>query len=107
MISEHLAQSEGMILTVDQVSADNISVSANSATSTTAITATKAGYTPIGVVGWFITSASSSGTNANQVVPNLLRVTSATQVSYVLRNVATGTAKVKLTVYVLYRKISD
>ena len=106
MISEHLAQSEGMVLIVDQVSADNISVSANSATSTTAITATKTGYTPIGVVGWFITSASSSGTNANQVVPNLLRVTGS-QVSYVLRNVGSSASKVKLTVYVLYRKNSD
>lgn len=104
MISEHLAQSEGTILTVDGVNADNISVAANSATSTTAVTITKSGYTPIGVVGWFVTSASSSGANNNWVVPNLLRVTSSTQASYVLRNVGTAAAKVKLTIYVLYRK---
>lgn len=105
MISEHLAQSEGTVLVVEAVNADNISVAAASATTTTAVTITKAGYTPIGVVGWFITSATSSGTNNNWVVPNLLRVSSNTQASYVLRNVNTSAAaKVKLTMYILYKK---
>ena len=104
MISEHLAQSEGTVLAVEGVSADNISVAASSATATTAVTITKSGYTPLGVVGWFVTSATSGGANNNWVVPNLLRVTNSTQASYVLRNVGTAAAKVKLTMYVLYRK---
>ena len=52
------------ILTIDTVTIDNIIVSAGTAVTDQSVSATKIGYTPIGVIGFLIANATSSGSNS-------------------------------------------
>lgn len=89
-------------LIVDQVSLDNFSVSADSPAETT-ISASKTGYTPVGVVGWRITNATTSGTRADYLRAYVLSL-SGTTLDVGVRNGSSSAAKVKITVDILYRK---
>ena len=65
---------------------------------------TKAGYTPIAIAGWQISVASSSGTNASYVMCYGATLSSTTSATMSVRNVGSSSAKIKMTIYILYRK---
>lgn len=91
-------------LTVATVSIDNQTLNAGSFSSF-GIATTKAGYSPIGVVGWEIENASSSGTNATYLSVYRLYIGPDTgKVWFYLRNNSSNNAKFKATAHVLYRK---
>lgn len=108
MLSEHLAQSEGTVLSVSTVTADNISVSAastggNYGYTDGTVSVAKSGYTPLGIMGWQIANASSSGTGSP--APFLaISVITGTTLTYRLTNYRTANIKVKITYYILYKK---
>ena len=87
---------------VDEVSVDNLTVSSYVQNQT--LDASKSGYVPIGIVGWRVQNASSSGANASYISIFRLELTDATTITYAMRNHNSSDAKVKLTAYVLYRK---
>lgn len=92
-------------LSVQTKSADNITVNAGG-TAVATITVTRSGYTPIGVVGVIIDSASSSGTRQIFCHTYSTYLANSTTAQVHLRNrlaAGTGNAKVKVTVYVLYK----
>ena len=65
---------------------------------------TKEGYTPIAVVGFRVANATSSGTNASFIMCYGATLTSATDAVISIRNVGSSSAKVKLSIDVLYQK---
>lgn len=80
---------------------DNVTIAAGSYV-VQEITVTKTGYTPIGTVGFWVATASSSGTGATNCfvrTANLINTTTA-QVS--VRNNGSSAAKVRIGVKVLY-----
>lgn len=92
-------------LSVQTKSADNITVNAGGTAQAT-ITVTRSGYTPIGIVGVIIGAASSGGTRADFCHTYSTYLANTTTAHVHLRNrlaAGTGNAKVKVTVYVLYR----
>ena len=95
----------GPTLVVDNAIEDNISIDASGAANKT-FSCAKTGYTAIGVVGFSVANASSSGSNASYAVVRGCFLASATTVTIYIRNDFNAAAKVKATVYVLYRKNS-
>lgn len=89
-------------LTVETKSVDNISISATGNTDGT-LSVAKSGYTPIGIIGWRIQNATSSGQYYTRVFCWRLELSGAT-LYYGLGNYYSATAKVKLSAIVLYRK---
>ena len=90
-------------LTVEsKVAADNLSVAASSSEDVTYSVA-KTGYTPIGIVGFNFANATSGGTGRSLVYLCKLYL-SGTTATISVRNATSTNAKVKLTIYVLYRK---
>lgn len=87
---------------VDTFEVDNITVSNYIQDMT--IDVTKSGYTPIGVCGFRVGNATSSGTNSSYISVYRLELSDTNTVTYAMRNYASGSAKVKLWAYVLYRK---
>ena len=65
---------------------------------------TKSGYTPIAIVGYRIATGTHSGTGATFVMCYGAILTSTTSASLYIRNTGSSTAKVNLSVDVLYRK---
>ena len=89
-------------LLVESVVLDNNTLSGGGFDSFS-VTATKSGYTPIGVVGWRVDNASSSGGQGSYCF--LYRCYLASNaVQFFCRNTSSNQAKVKFTAYVLYRK---
>ena len=81
---------------------DNISVSSQSYSEST-VSISKTGYTPIGLVGWEIANASSSGTNRTKCF--LFRYyISGNTLYYSIGNYSTSSAKVRLYAQILYKK---
>lgn len=89
-------------LTVEAKSVDNISVSATSSADGS-FSVAKSGYTPIGIVGWRIQNATSSGAYYTRIFAWRLELSGAT-LYYGLGNYYSSAAKIKLTANVLYRK---
>lgn len=87
---------------VDEVSIDNLTVSSYVQNQT--LDASKSGYVPIGIVGWRVQNATSSGANASYISIFRLELTDATTITYAMRNHDSSSAKIKFTAYVLYRK---
>lgn len=87
---------------VEAFEVDNITVSSYIQDRT--IDVTKSGYTAIGVCGFRVGNATSSGTNSSYISVFRVELNEANTVTYAMRNYASGDAKVKFTVYVLYRK---
>lgn len=81
---------------------DNISISKTSTASGTITPTAYTGYTPIGVIGYDLNNASSSGQNLTTCVPLAIYFSSGT-VSYQIRNNSSAnTAKIKVIARVLY-----
>lgn len=89
------------IITKAEKSADNISISGNSQNTSVSFSVASSGWTPIGILGWSFTNATSSGAGAYYVVPVRIRI-SGNNVVATIRNNSSSNAKVKLTVDVLY-----
>ena len=83
---------------------DNISINATSYSEGSASIA-KTGYTPIGVVGWVIGSASSNGVNRTRSAVYRCYI-SGTTLYWGIGNAASAAAKVRLYVEILYIKNS-
>ena len=92
----------GFIVAESKVAIDNWSVAASSSEDTT-VSVAKTGYTPLGIVGWNFANATSSGTGRSLVYLTKLYL-SGTTATISVRNSTTTAAKVKLTIFVLYRK---
>lgn len=89
---------------VESKSADNVSISANG-TAGASFTITKNGYTAIGIVGWQLENASSSGARYTFCRLYSTYISSQSTAYVHLRNRYTaGGAKVKVTIQVLYKK---
>lgn len=95
-----VAKSGGLL--ISQVSVDNISVSGSSYKSDT-FSASKSGYTPIAVAGYAFANASSSGVNCSHIFAYRMTL-DGTNISYGIRNTNSQTAKIKISVNVLYLK---
>lgn len=89
------------IITKDTVDQDNISVNGSSVNSSISISATKTGYTPIGVLGYSVINASSNGANYSNCVVTRVRVSGST-VNMTIKNSGASTARVHVYVDVLY-----
>lgn len=108
MLSEHLAQSEGTALSVSTVTADNISIAAagsagNYQYTDGSVSCARSGYTPLGIVGFQINNATSSGTGSPAPFLAISDI-SGTTLSYRLTNYRTAAIKVKVIFSVLYKK---
>ena len=91
-------------LLVGTVSVDNKTVSGNGYQSF-GLTATKTGYTPLGLVGWAIENASSSGGQGSFCFMYRYYINSSGIVQAFVRNTSSNDANIKITAYVLYRKV--
>ena len=93
-------------LVVEAKSKDNIAQAAGGG-QTVSITITKSGYTAIGIVGWNISDASSGGGRSGYIRTYGVYINDQTTANVAIRNrlaSGTGDAKVKITVYILYKK---
>ena len=90
------------LIKVATCSKDNISISKASTASGDITPTAYTGYTPIGVIGYDLNSASSSGVNLSSCVPLAIYFSSGT-VSYQIRNNnSSSAAKIKIIARVLY-----
>lgn len=87
---------------VEEYVKDNVSINGPGNTGNLDITVSKSGYNAIGVVGFYITNATSSGQNSTWCTMLYCMRTSNSNVRVRVCNVGTSTAKVKITVYVLF-----
>lgn len=83
---------------VGSVTTSAISVAANGATTTLSVSASKSGYTPIGVVGY-----TKAGSSSGYVFLSSMYL-DGTNIIYLLRNTFSSAATVTTTFYVLYEK---
>lgn len=83
---------------VGSVTTSAISVAANGVTNTQSVSASKSGYTPIGVVGY-----TKSGSSSGYVFLATMYI-EGTNIMYLLRNTFSSAAAVTTTFYVLYEK---
>ena len=89
------------ILTIDTVTVDNISISANGSATDQSVSATKSSYTPIGVVGYVIANATSSGTGGGNCVLTQARIVNSNAV-FSIKNVSSSAVKVRVIANILY-----
>lgn len=101
-MSSDLNGISGVGIVTDVFEVDNITVSSYIQDRT--IDVTKSGYVPIGVCGFRVGNASSSGTGSSYISVYRLELSDDTTVTYAMRNNNSSSAKVKLWVYVLYRQ---
>ena len=90
------------MLTVEAFDIDNITVSGGNYNESISKTITKTGYTPIGVIGYAIVNASSSGTRATYCFPTRIRLATTTTVGITVRNTSSSDAKIRIYFDVLY-----
>ena len=88
---------------IENRSQDNLTVTGSEQVAFS-INVEKVGYTPIGVVGFNLTNASSSGARVSFVFVNSVAVTSSTSVRVATRNTNSSAAKIKIELSVLYLK---
>lgn len=91
-------------------SQDNVTIDINKTSSKNTINITRSGYTAVGICGFYIQNASSSGQNGSSCYFTQCYLTSgvgSTTASYVVRNThTTKKAKIKVSVIVTYVKNS-
>lgn len=93
---------DGMIVADAFVVFDNKTIAANSFADVTYSVA-KAGYTPIAVAGYNVSNGSSSGNGRTSAVFTKLYL-SGSNVVLCVKNVSASSIKIKLGIYILYRK---
>ena len=82
---------------------DNLSIGKNSTANGTFAVKAKSGYTPVGVVGFDLSNATSSGSGASYAVPLQIQL-SGSSIGYQIRNSHSAAIKISLEVFVLYAK---
>lgn len=88
-------------VTIEKLTQDYQEISPNGL-ATIKISAVKAGYTPVGIVGFYVTNAVTSG-YSSYCYPYIVFLNSSNEAEIHLRNTHTsGTAKVTVELYVLY-----
>lgn len=89
---------------IEECSVDNITLAENAYVNQN-ITIEKTGYTPIGIVGFRVTNASSSGSNATFCYVGACFLINETTARVMTKNAnGNNSAKVKIVVWVMYRK---
>lgn len=89
----------------DNISLDNYKMEDGPQTVTTTFGITKSGYTPIGIVGYNIANATTNGVSGSYCELSTFYLSSTTQATVRLSTMAPANGtKVKITLYVLYRK---
>ena len=68
------------------------------------VTITKSGYTPINIVGWRLLNASTNGVNCSWCEVYGVYLSNSTTAVAKVRNYANDTAKIRIRIYVLYKK---
>ena len=91
-----------LLYTEDVLLIDNFTVQSGNYNSSTK-SVSKTGYTPIGIVGMHTQNATSSGTLNTYCLLHSFYL-SGTSVTFIVRNVSTSDAKIKVTATVLYVK---
>lgn len=76
------------------------------ASSYSAYKATKAGYTPVGISGFTLSNASSSGANAANCVVYTYRINADGNFYMRVKNLGTSAAKIRIRLYILWVKNS-
>ena len=84
-------------------SVDDVSLTANTY-ATIDVPISKTGYSPLGIVGWAIDNATNGGQYHTYVFPMRIAFSSSSNVRLWVRNTYTSTAKVKVTVRVLWAR---
>lgn len=98
--SESINKSDGLLVELRDI-VDNVTIT--NTTSASSASVAKSGYTPIMIVGFRIRNATSGGAGSSSTWAYRLYLSGST-VYYSLRARDNITAKVRLSVYVLYRK---
>jgi len=88
---------------VDHVDIDDVEVAIGSYQSFTISTA-KTGYTPIGIVQWYLNNATNGGQYNTYCFTIRLYLNSSNNVYWLVRNMADYVAKIKARAYILYVK---
>lgn len=93
---------------VESVTKDNMSMAGDSfdywSFNANTVPITKTGYTPVGVVGFRIANATSSGVNGTRCMCYGAYLVSSTEARVYIRNLSSATAKFQITLYILYQK---
>ena len=89
------------LITIDTVTIDNISIPANGSATDESVSAAKSNYTPIGVVGYVIANATSSGTGGGNCALTQARIVNSNAV-FSIKNVSSSAAKVRVIANILY-----
>lgn len=89
------------MFTTDDFYSDNISISATNVSGEKTLSVAKTGYTPIGIGGYEIGNASSSGTNAAPCFPYEMKI-DGNNIKFNIRNTSGSASKIKITFYVYY-----
>ena len=84
-------------------SVDDVSLTANTY-ATIDVPISKTGYSPLGIVGWAIDNATNGGQYHTYVFPMRIAFSSSTNVRLWVRNTYTSTAKVKVSVRILWAR---
>lgn len=85
----------------DSVYKDNISVGAGGVSGSQTVSAAKSGYTPVGVIGYQISNATSGGTNVAPCFPYTFEIAD-NNIKFNIRNTSSSASKLKITFDVLY-----
>ena len=92
------------LLKVVATTKDNVSIAKATTGNGTFTVSTQSGYTPVGIVGFDMSNASSSGTGVNNCVPLQYELNGST-VSWQIRNNHSSSAvKIQMQVFILYAK---
>ena len=91
------------LLKVVTAKKDNLSISKTNTASGTFNVSSQSGYTPVGVVGFDLSNATSSGSGASYAVPLQIQL-SGSSIAYQIRNSHSAAIRISLEVFVLYAK---
>ena len=95
---------ENILVVENRTLFDNKSVAANGFSTDTSTFSAKTGYTAIGIVGFEVSNASSSGAGSSGITFGICYLSSATSAFTQITNRGTGAAKVKAVARILFLK---
>ena len=92
------------LLKVSNTVKDNVSIAKATTGSGSFTVSSISGYTPVGIVGFDLSNASSSGTGVGNVVPLQWQLSGSTVNWQIRNNHASNAAKIQIQVFILYAK---
>ena len=103
-ITGSYTMSGSKLLKVVATTKDNVSIAKATTGSDSFTVSSQSGYTPVGIVGFDLSNASSSGTGVGSVVPLQIQLSGST-INWQIRNNHSSTAaKISIQVFILYAK---